>query len=330
MENQIAADFQHLQLETIACQDKCPEKGGHVFGDHARQMADNGLAVIPLGRDRKPKVDGFDRWSRPPSKRTIAKWADKHAEANIGIIPGLSGAWIADVDTNEDVDAVEELLGPTPLHVETNRGRHLYYHKPCERVPGNLRKYGLNVDFKAGNSVVIAPPSIHESGHIYRLEAADWSALGALPRPNVEQLRQFLKRQSKQTVAATKRDMRDGSRKQWLNDYLCRHAAWCDSFSDLLDVARTANMELANRGYEPLDDAIVMERAKKVWSDFEDGQIERWMGKRGVSKARRSDIDELARLDPKHASDAFMLLQILKIEHSARCRRNETFCITPK
>ena len=304
--------------------------GVHVFGNHAEQMASFGLAVVPLGRDRKPKVAGFNRWSHRPSELAVADWALEHPDANIGIIPGLSGVWVADVDSADQVGEVVDLLGPTPLHVRTSRGEHLYYADPRERLPGTLRKYGLDVDLMAGNSIVIAPPSIHESGHIYRLDGADWSALGDLPRPNAEQLHQFLKRQSKKTVGGTEREMRDGSRKQGLNDFLCSQVAYCDNIDELLDVARTKNSAFTDRGHEPLDDAIVIERAKKVWADFEAGKLEQWMGGAGVAKLRRSDIEELTRLNSKGAGDAFMLLAKLKIEHGARCRRNETFCITPQ
>lgn len=300
-----------------------------VFGDNAERMAGLGLAVVPIGHNRKPLVAGFSKWSHRPSQHVVAGWAQKYPDANVGILPGLSGLWVADVDSADQVTEVEGLLGPTPLHVITSRGAHLYYARPCERVPGTLRRYGLNVDLKAGNSVVIAPPSIHESGHRYRHKKADWSVLDDLPRPNVERLRHFLKRKSGGSRADNRQDMRDGSRKQWLNDGLCRHAAWCKTFDELLDKARTLNIELPNWGHEPLDEAIVMDRAKKVWADLEAGKLEKWTGKVGIAKVRKSEILALSRLDPKGASDALALLTTLRIEHGARSRRDETFCITP-
>jgi hypothetical protein len=41
----------------------------------------------------------------------------------------------------------------------------------------------------------------------------------------------------------------------WLNDRLCRDVAFCDSFEDLLDRARTLNEEIPRRfaGCEPLN-----------------------------------------------------------------------------
>jgi len=304
--------------------------GVQVFGRHGDPMATLGLAIVPLGQDRKPLVAGFSKWSHRPSQHVVALWARKFPDANVGILPGLSGLWVADVDDAEQVREVEGLLGPTPLHVITSRGAHLYYARPCERLPGTLRRYGLNVDLKAGNSVVIAPPSIHESGHVYCHKDADWSALENLARPDIERLRHFLKRKSGGSPANDRRHMRDGSRKQWLNDELCRHAPWCESFEELLDKARTLNSELPDRGHEPLAEATVMDRAKKVWADLEAGKLEKWVGSAGIAKVQKAEILTLSNLDPKGAGDAVALLTILRIAHGARSRRRETFFITPQ
>ena len=124
--------------------------------------------------------------------------------------------------------------------------------------------------------------------------------------------------------------MRDGSRAQWLNDQLCREAPWCDQFSDVLDVARTLNTKFEERGYMPLSDEEVTERAGKVWRDVENGKLKQWVRGSGVAKASRSDIETLSLIDPKRASDGLMLLMKLRLEQGARSSRGETFCITPK
>ena len=102
------------------------------------------------------------------------------------------------------------------------------------RLPGTLRKYGFNVDIKAGNSIVIAPPSIHESGKKYVLAAGcDWAALKDLRPPNIDKLRKFIAQQSAPEPNREHREMRDGSRKLWLNDLLCSHAMHCDTEVEL-------------------------------------------------------------------------------------------------
>ena len=302
-----------------------------IFGDNAVQMHHLGLAVIPLGPNRTPSVRGFNRWSRRPSQCAVEGWIASHPSDNIGVIPGLSKVWVADVDDAGQVEEMQELLGATPLRTRTNRGVHLWYAKPCERLPSTLRRFGLNVDLKSGNSIVIAPPSIHESGKSYVLDdGCDWSALDELRRPDVAKLRKFLDGLSRPKPEISRREMRDGSRKLWLNDLLCSHAMHCDTEVELLDVARTANQNLGSRGVAMLDDAIVVKRTAAVWKDAVAGKLEAWRGKSGNARARGSEIDELCRLSRNNGPDAFMLLMRLRIEHSARCRRGETFAITPK
>jgi hypothetical protein len=60
------------------------------------------------------------------------------------------------------------------------------------------------------------------------------------------------------------------------------------------------------------------------------GKLEHWIGREGVARSRGSEIDVLLKLNSRIASDALMLLLRLRIDHSARCRRGETFNITPK
>ena len=120
-----------------------------VFAGHALGLRRHGLAVVPIGRDRTPAVSRFSKWSRPPSERTVAKWAEQHPAHNIALIPGLSNIWVADADAADQVPVLEEMLEPTPLRVNTNRGKHLYYRKPAEWLPSSLRAIGLNVDLKA-------------------------------------------------------------------------------------------------------------------------------------------------------------------------------------
>src|SRR5262249_45482114 len=192
-----------------------------VFAASAMDLSARGLAVIPLGPDRLPRASGFNRWSRPPGPRTVVHWCKKHPDDNIGVVPGLSGKVVVDCDTHDQVDDVQDLLGHTELRTRTNRGMHLWYASAAVRLPGNLRRYGFNVDIKAGNTIVIAPPSRHESGHVYRLDGCDWSALDHLRRPDVEKLRKFMQQHDKKRPAAEMREMRDNSRGQWLNDVLC-------------------------------------------------------------------------------------------------------------
>jgi hypothetical protein len=153
----------------------------------------------------------------------------------------------------------------------------------------------------------VAPASRYSDGSgSYQWEGEGLDGLGNLPEFPFERL--------------PSRRLRDGSRKQGLNDYLCSQAAYCDTFDELLDVARTWNDDLP----DPLADSTVVQRARKAWKDYEDGRLEAWVGGPGVAKSRMSDVRALG-----GNGDALMLLVVLKIMHGARCARGETFNITP-
>ena len=183
-----------------------------VFTSAAEAMAAAGLAVLPLRRDRTPLVTRFNTWQHAPCQSTVKGWVADYPDANVGILPGLSGVTVVDGDDLAQDDDVEELRGATPLTVRTNRGRHRYYQRADAPLPRNLRAFGLDADILQGNAIVIAPPSIHRSGTRYTLEGADWSALRDLPPLNTERLRQLIGKHVKL--------LRRGNA-QWLNLIAC-------------------------------------------------------------------------------------------------------------
>ena len=122
-----------------------------------------------------------------------------------------------------------------------------------------------------------------------------------------------------------RRRMRDGSRGQWLNDRLCAKAASCADLDALLQEARTLNSQLEP---EPLDDAEVLKRTRKVWQDAQAGKLRPPSALR--TRTAISALDRLCRLSPRLGPDAMALLLMLQAQHTARCRRGETFSITPR
>ena len=300
----------------------------HVFAENALELHRHGLCVLPIAPDRTPRVRGFQKWKRGPSLQTLTKWIGEYGNSNIAIIPELSDVIVADSDDlSQDAD-IEKLLGKTPLCVRTSRGRHRYYRQTSVRLPSDLRKGGLNVDLKMGNSLVIAPPSIHELGVVYALDGCDWSAKKDLPPINADALKCFLERSRDATCIRRNWHLRDGSRVQWLNDRLCSDAPYCETLDEVLDKACTLCAELEENGFPPLDHSEVLKTATKVWRDVAAGNIQPRSQWRGSARSIRSAIDHLCHLD-KRGADAVVLLLKLQAEHMARCRRGETFCITP-
>jgi hypothetical protein len=284
-----------------------------------------GLAVLPADGGKidgkMPLVKGWRSWRGPPSVKAVEQFAQKFPTSNIAFLPGASGLFVADVDTADQAGEVEELLGRTPLHVLSNRGTHLYYRnvKGCTDVPVNLRAMGLDVDFKSGNSIVIAPPSRHIEGTVYRLDNCDWLALEHLPDPNLGRLQDLLARKP---ARRTSDRYTEGERGLGLNRLLCRHAGFVETFDELLDVARTINDDFL----PPLRDAEVIKRARQAWEDARTGKLEPWVGRKAVARTTASEIKDLSAKGCK-GSDAFMLLMLLRAEHGARCARGKTFSI---
>lgn len=80
----------------------------------------------------------------------------------------LDGLAVIDCDSDDPalVAAMEARFGPSPVHVKTPRGRHLYY-RAGGAVP-NLRGESLPVDIKTGGrSYVVGPLSLRPEGGRY-------------------------------------------------------------------------------------------------------------------------------------------------------------------
>jgi Bifunctional DNA primase/polymerase, N-terminal len=196
-----------------------------VFADHALGLREAGFAVLPA-RGKEPIVKGFTKWRGAPSMHTVAGWADKFPDANPAYIAGLSGLVVVDGDTPEAAAACEELFGATPGLVLTRRGKHALYREPAEEMPStpvDLRKlFGINADLKfgrGGQSIVMAPPSIHPKGGDYAWNGCDPSVLRNLPPFPLKKLLDRIERLSKKPSAPG--EMRDGSRTPGCGDGTC-------------------------------------------------------------------------------------------------------------
>jgi hypothetical protein len=137
------------------------------FAAVALELLQHRLAVIPLGGDDgKAPLVKWQRWRHPPGRDAIATLTAKHPGAIIGVLPGLSGLTVVDVDDPALVDAMLERCGATPLISATpNGGVHLWYRHAGECTGDHLRRLeGLDVDIKAAGGMVVVPPSITPAG----------------------------------------------------------------------------------------------------------------------------------------------------------------------
>ncbi|WP_158579874.1 bifunctional DNA primase/polymerase [Geodermatophilus marinus] len=115
---------------------------------------------------------------------TIHGWWRRWPTANVGIATGpASGLAVLDVDGEPGRDSLADLEAahgalPGTVTALTARGCHLLY-----RWPGGLGNgagtYGRGLDHRGDGGYIVAPPSVHPTGHVYQWLTAD----GSDPRP---------------------------------------------------------------------------------------------------------------------------------------------------
>lgn len=142
--------------------------------EYALQYAGRGWHVFPCKpRDKTPLTrTGFKSATTDPKQ--IHRWWSKWPDANIGIATGeKSGLLVVDIDSAQGIGALREIVGcalaSTPV-VETGRGWHLYFAMPAERLRCSSDK-ARGLDIRANGGYVLAPPSVHPTGAVYRWRA---------------------------------------------------------------------------------------------------------------------------------------------------------------
>jgi hypothetical protein len=144
----------------------------------ALKLASAGLAVFPCRvRDKRPATaNGCRDATRDPT--TIKAWWGDNPDLNLAIACGPpSGIFVIDIDG--DVGEAwlhrfeqnnEEL--PTTVISATSRGRHLYFKWPGPKeIRTSAGRIADGIDVRGLGGYVLAPPSVHPSGHVYRWEA---------------------------------------------------------------------------------------------------------------------------------------------------------------
>jgi hypothetical protein len=153
------------------------------FGRSARAYAERGFYVFPLQPGQKiPFAGSRGEHDATTDPATIDRWARLYPDANVAIVPGRSGLFVADVDFrhfgHETLAALPN-LPETATTLTGGGGLHLWFKRP-ESLDGRscktLRIDGLHtsgIDIKgvcAG--YVVAPPSVHPDGPSYLWECS--------------------------------------------------------------------------------------------------------------------------------------------------------------
>ena len=140
----------------------------------ARKYIDLNWSVIPIEpKGKRPLIKWEEFQHRRASEEEIEEWLKKWPDMNIGVVTGeVSNLVVVDADGAEGIKHISNLKLVSQLSALSGKGKHLYYKYRGEE-PTRLWK-GKNdheeVFIRSEGQQVIAPPSIHPSGRIYRWE----------------------------------------------------------------------------------------------------------------------------------------------------------------
>ena len=127
---------------------------------------------------KKPLV----KWKKYQNKRLsleeLKRYFERKPFLNLGII--TNGLVIIDADNQKAVGWCDINLD-TPVVSITAKGKHYYFSKPQDFQISNSVNSELGIDIRSTGGFVVAPPSVHGSGIIYRWVSAHAPELKDVP-----------------------------------------------------------------------------------------------------------------------------------------------------
>jgi hypothetical protein len=152
--------------------------------DAAIQYVSSGFRVFPVGTDKKPLTAHGLKDCTMTQQGVKEHWA-KFPEAGIGIV--TDGLVVLDFDAGHGgLDSLEKMqakygeLPTTRTHMTGGGGFHYIYKQNGTPVRNTVTLGGYaGVDIRANGGYIVAPPSKHPSGNVYKV--ADDSEIATAP-----------------------------------------------------------------------------------------------------------------------------------------------------
>ncbi len=142
----------------------------------ALTYAGYGWSVVPVRPSEKfPLIRWQAFQERCADADEIDQWFARWPDANVGIVTGaISGLTVFDIDPRHGGDrslaaweAQHEPLPPTVEAITGGGGRHLYFSTGSTDLRSRVA-IAQGIDVRARGGLIVAPPSRHPSGNLYR------------------------------------------------------------------------------------------------------------------------------------------------------------------
>ncbi|KKQ53163.1 hypothetical protein A2865_02625 [Candidatus Woesebacteria bacterium RIFCSPHIGHO2_01_FULL_39_17] len=125
-------------------------------------------SIVCVGKGEKiPLVPWKELQTRRATRKEIINWFTSYPEANVGIVLGkVSNLMVVDIDPRNG-GSYEEFKDVKTVKVKTGGGGwHIYFQ--YDEGFHNLSSIRSGIDIKTEKGYAVAPPSIHQSGDLYK------------------------------------------------------------------------------------------------------------------------------------------------------------------
>ncbi|WP_191059320.1 bifunctional DNA primase/polymerase [Geminicoccus harenae] len=295
-----------------------------LFAEWQPRYADHDLAIFPCiidGKDKKPAAANLHRVKLQGSRELAKKPKYRDSDA-FGLWLNHSPLAVLDVDSTDEHVLADGLSrhGDSPIVIRTASGKfHALYQLPAGTPRARLVKPAggnADTDYLIGQGLWICAPSLSPVGQ-YQFAQGSLDDLDRLPPmqglEGIEGIDGSFRtkppapgKPHAPPVPGMGGRIGEGSRNETLFKRCLGAARHCDSFDDLLDVARTYAEDAF---FPPLPDAEIEKTARSAWGYQARG--ENWCGRGGVVAVAHEEVDGLMMENP----DAFLLLTKLRRHH---------------
>lgn len=162
----------------------------------ARRYFAAGFSLIPCNADKTPTKQWREYTVRRPTLREVNRWFEDFQYASIGLLGGAISHNVVFIDL-DGIPAIKQFAAAFPNLCENTKsvltgsqvGIHLYIR--VDEIPDNINVRVAGVggfEIRANGQYVIAPPSPHPSGNLYRV----YRERDILHLPHIEDVRDWM------------------------------------------------------------------------------------------------------------------------------------------